>query len=217
MNATTRACALTAALSVFAAGCASQSTTRPIRPIDPRLHVGEMGTRTNFELQTLVASQEPRTASAERPATDDRRERKRKKSVTRPIFWTGIVLSVIGGAGTIAFGTIGVITERQLVGALYNDLDPSTTDRTFTESDLDTLETRGDTVNALAIASVIIGLVGMTMAVTSYGYDYTHCGPLAPKRRNCEAAGYDVPAAKGSEQARLSPSAEGPAPAASPQ
>ncbi len=207
-RALTHAAALAVALSLPLSGCAnSQVTARPITRVDPRLNVGEMGTRTSFELRTLVAAdQDPLPASGERePADEPRRERSKKKSATKPIFIAGVILSAVGGIGTLAFGTGGLIVERQLTDRLYNRLDPEKSADAFTEQEYNDLEKVGELMNVLAITSVVIGLVGMTMAVTAYGYDYTHCGSLAPKRRRCEDAGYALMPPRPRGQATLDP------------
>ena len=43
---------------------------------------------------------------------------------------------------------------------------------------------------AISLAPSLIARLGPLigggiMAATTYGYDYTHCGPLAPKKRRC--------------------------------
>ena len=203
-----RVSALAVALTLPLAGCAnSQVGGQSIARVDPRLNVGEMGTRTNFELRTLVADQDPLPAAGGESGPADAPRRKRasgKKSATKPIFIAGIILSAVGGIGTLAFGTGGLIVERQLTSRLYDSLGPIEDRETFTEEEYNDLKGIGDVMNALAITSVVVGLVGMSMAVTAYGYDYTHCGVLAPKRRGCEDAGYALTPARAG-QATLDP------------
>jgi hypothetical protein len=189
-----RATALALALSVTVAGCASARAT-PVPVIDARLHVGEMGTRTNFELRQLVAQSSPAPQGASDDFAPPKKKKKKKKEkwASTPIFWVGVVLSVVGASGTIAFGTGGLLIEKDLTSKLYDSLGPVDEREMFSEAEYNELNDRGQVFNALAITSVVVGLVGMVMSVSAYGYEYTHCGPLAPKRRRCEEAGYRPP------------------------
>ena len=198
MTGSATALVVAVAVTVVSAGCAT--TPREAIPrIDPRLHVGEMGTRSNFELREIIATTEtlPAADASGRPIQDGPpRRAKKKKNVTVPVFWAGVILGIIGGAGTVAFGAGGLITEKQLTNSLYDSLGPEGDREVFTEEDYNTLNDRGELFNTLAVTSVVIGLVGMTMALAAFGHDYTHCGPLAPEKRQCEAAGYSPPAKK---------------------
>jgi hypothetical protein len=104
------------------------------------------------------------------PGEPDKRQRARKA-----LFWTGIVFTAIGGAGTIGFAAAGEGTENQLANG-YED-------GTLTRARDDQLRTRGEIMNGLAIGSAGLTLVGIAFAAIAYGVDYTRCGTLAKRRR----------------------------------
>jgi hypothetical protein len=104
------------------------------------------------------------------PAEPDKRQRARTG-----LFWTGIVLTAVGGGGTIAFAAVGEGTEDQLNRA-YGD-------GSLTRARRSQLEDRGEIMNGLAIGSAALTLVGIALASIAYGVDYTRCGKLAKRRR----------------------------------
>lgn len=179
MNAarTSSRAALVATLTLTTA-CAGLEGPPPARTLDSRLLVGNMGTRNSFELRNQPA--EPRPAE---PRTADNQ---RKRPVTPILFWLGIGLTAVGGASTIATASAGFATQRQLANG-YRD--------NISAEDARNLESRGAGLQKAAIASAIVTVIGALIAVTTYGYDWTHCGPLAPKKRRdtappgrCQAA-----------------------------
>ncbi|MCA9587379.1 MAG: hypothetical protein KC657_18760 [Myxococcales bacterium] len=177
-----RPLALALAASLVTSACASAGPA-PVPRIDPKLHVGEMGARTNFELRAMVASE-----AAPLPSSDDRGDkRKKSRKVTPALFWTGVILGSVGGAGALGFGIAGVVTERNINNSFDDSINGGAG---LSKAEFDRLRNQGDTMNTLAITSAVVGLVGLALAVIVYGHDYTTCGPLAPKRRRCEEAGY---------------------------
>lgn len=144
------------ALSTACAGLEPPSTLR----IDPSLNVGNMGTRNSFELRNAS------TASDPAPTT--------RRPVTPVLFWVGIGLTAVGG-GTLIGSAAGASATRSQLRTAYDD--GTSVDRVHE------LERRGSSLNKVSIAGAVLMVAGAIMALTSYGYDYTRCGPLAPKRR----------------------------------
>ncbi len=160
-------------LSTACAGLQPQASTR----LDPRLaslNIGNIGVRNSYELRNAspVAGRE----AANMPV-DDTRPRERRP-VTPVLFWLGIGLTAVGGAGTIGTAAAGYGTQRQISGDYRGSA---------SAEEVQTLERRGDALNKATIAGVVITVIGAVMALTSYGVDYTRCGPLAPKRRRATA------------------------------
>ncbi len=104
------------------------------------------------------------------PGEPDRRQRARTG-----LFWTGIVLTAIGGAGLIAFSAAGEGIEDSLHRG-YRDGD-------LTRERDDKLRNRGEIMNGLAIGSAALTLVGVAFATIAFGVDWTRCGKLAKRRR----------------------------------
>lgn len=141
--------------------------------IDPRLNVGNMGERSDFELRT-EAAMAARAGQSSAPDTQPGA----RKPVTPVLFWLGIGMVAVGGVGTIGTASAGYATQRQLSNG-YRD--------TATASEVQDLEKRGANLNKASIAGAVIAVVGAVLALTSYGVDYTRCGPLAPQRRRATA------------------------------
>lgn len=161
---------LVAALSLSTA-CAGLEP-QPVR-LDARLaslNIGNMGVRNSYELRnaTPIAGRATETAPV-----DDTRPRERRP-ITPVLFWLGIGLTAVGGVSTIGTAAGGYATQRQLSDDYRGS---ASTD------EIQTLERRGSALNKATIASVVVTVVGAVLALTSYGVDYTRCGPLAPKRR----------------------------------
>ncbi len=131
--------------------------------IDPRLNVGNMGARNSFELRNAVGS-----GGQSDPAPTTRRP------VTPVLFWIGIGLTAAGG-GTLIGTAAGAAATRDQLRTAYSD--GTTVER------VDELERRGANLNKISIVGAVLMVAGAIMSLTSYGYDYTRCGPLAPKRR----------------------------------
>ncbi len=159
-------------LSTACAGFETGASISPIR-IDPRLNVGNMGVRNNYELR----NSNPLAARASDSVTVDSNDRARRP-VTPVLFWLGIGLTIVGGAGTIGTAAAGYGTERQLRGDFGGSV---------TVEDVRTLENRGKALNSATIAGVVVTVIGAVLAMTTYGVDYTRCGPLAPKKRRATA------------------------------
>lgn len=159
-------------LSTACAGLQPQASTR----LDPRLaslNIGNIGVRNGYELRNA-------SPVAGRDATmpvDDARPRERRP-VTPVLFWLGIGLTAVGGAGTIGTAAAGYGTQRQISSDYRGSA---------TAEELHTLERRGAALNKATIASLVVTVIGAVLALTSYGVDYTRCGPLAPKRRRATA------------------------------
>lgn len=152
---------LAAVLSLSTA-CASLEPQTSL-PLDRRLNVGNMGTRNSFELRNAVGSAESDPA----PTTT-------RRPVTPLLFWIGIGLTAAGGGTLIGSAAAAAATRSQLRTA-YDD--------GTTVARVDELERRGSNLNKISIAGAVLMVAGAIMSLTSYGYDYTRCGPLAPKRR----------------------------------
>jgi len=133
--------------------------------LDPRLNVGNMGARNSFELRNAVGSGEP---------TSDPGPRTARRPVTPILFWIGVGLTAAGGGTLIGSAAAAAATRSQLRTA-YDD--GTTVQR------VDELERRGTVLNKISVAGAVLMVAGAIMSLTSYGYDYTRCGPLAPKRR----------------------------------
>jgi hypothetical protein len=160
--------ALTAGLALTTA-CAGLESPQPARVLDARLMVGNMAARNSFELRNQPA--EPRPADA-------RVDTERRRPVTPILFWLGIGMTAVGGVSTVATGAAGFATQRQIING-YRD--------NITVEDRRTLEDRGYTLNKITIASAVVTVIGAVLTAVVYGYDYTNCGPLAPKRRRDNA------------------------------
>lgn len=161
--------ALAALLSLTCA-CASLQPAAQI-DIDPRLNVGNMSERNGFQLRTAAAS------ASDSSTTPDTAPSSRRP-VTPILFWLGIGLAAVGGVGTIGTASAGFATQRQISNG-YRD--------GANVSDIHDLEDRGGKLNKASIAGAAIAVIGAVLAITSYGIDYTRCGPLAPKRRRATA------------------------------
>lgn len=155
---------LVAALALSTA-CATFEAPSAPRVIDARLNVGNMGTRNAFELRNQPS--EPRQTDA-----------KPRRPVTPILYWLGIGMLAVGGATAIGTGAAGYATKRQLKNGY---------DGSLTAEDTRTLETRGEGLNKAMIAGAVVGIIGAALAITTFGIDYTRCGPVAPKRRRQNA------------------------------
>ena len=163
---------LVAVLTLSTACAGLEPPTR--MQLDPRLNVGNMGERSNFELRTEAAM----AARAGQTSTAPDTQPGARKPVTPVLFWLGIGMLAVGGVGTIGTASAGYATQRQLSNG-YRE--------TANASEVQDLEKRGANLNKASIAGAVLMVAGAIMAITSYGYDYTRCGPLAPKRRRANA------------------------------
>ncbi len=154
--------------------CATFEAPGRDAPIDSRLHiVPVLAARTSIEADSAPATSDTSDTSD----TDNGRSGKRV-TATHAVLWTGVVLASLGGAGLIGFGATGLATDRKLIRGYEED--------GLTHEEQDTLIERGEAMNTATIISASVGLLGALIAVTAYGVEYTKCGRLAPKRRNCD-------------------------------
>lgn len=154
---------LTAGLALTTA-CAGFEP-QPTRVLDSRLMVGNMGLRNSYELRNQPA--EPRPADS--PVAVQRR-----RPITPILFWLGIGMTAVGGVSTVATASASYATQRQIANGYQTNI---------SAREVDDLVTRGGNLRSASIASAVVTVIGALLAATTYGYDYTHCGPLAPKRR----------------------------------
>ena len=158
---------LVAALAALTTACASFAPPSP-RVTDARLSlVPVLAARTAFESE-----------EAGRGGDRDDAPRARREP-SEAVFWAGVIIASIGGAGALGMGTAARITERQVVAGFEGD--------GLSRERLDTLNDRGKALNRATIVSGAIGLAGALMAATAYGIEWTKCGKLAPERRRCAA------------------------------
>lgn len=156
------------AVLTLSTACAGLEPPTSLR-LDRSLNVGNMGTRNSFELRNGVGVGDPEPARD--PARDSPRAR---RPVTPLLFWIGIGLTAAGG-GTLIGTAAGAAATRNQLQTAYSD--------GTTAGRIDELEQRGANLNKVSIAGAVLMVAGAIMALTTYGYDYTRCGPLAPKRR----------------------------------
>jgi hypothetical protein len=161
---------LVAVLSLSTA-CAGLEPSTSVR-LDPRLNVGNMGAHNSYELRNGLIAR----AEANAPVADS--SPRQRRPVTPILFWLGIGLTVVGGVGTIGTASAGYATQRQISSGFAGNI---------SADELRELNKRGDALNKASIASAAITVIGAILALTTYGVDYTRCGPLAPKRRRVTA------------------------------
>jgi hypothetical protein len=123
---------------------------------------------------TSATSPPPTDMQPDAPLDDPGEPDKRQRARTA-LFWTGIALVAIGGAGIIGFSAIGEATEDKL----HNGYD----DGSLTRARDDQLRTRGELMNGLAIGSAALAIVGLAFSSIAFGVVWTRCGKLAKRRR----------------------------------
>ena len=157
------------AVLTLSTACAGLEPPTSMR-VDRSLNVGNMGSRNSFELRNGVGVGDPA------PASDSARDSapRARRPVTPLLFWIGIGLTAAGG-GTLIGSAAGAAATRNQLQTAYSD--------GTTAGRIDELEHRGANLNKVSIAGAVLMVAGAIMALTTYGYDYTRCGPLAPKRR----------------------------------
>jgi hypothetical protein len=166
---------LTASATV--SGCA---TAPPPRMLSADLHIGSLDDRTSFELDD---SGKQGSGSAAREGDDDLddidegTDTPKKQRVRRLLYLTGLGAIGFGIVGTVGFGIGGRIVQAQMKNG-YEDGD-------LTREREDQLSTTGTVMNALAITSAVVGIVGLITAATVYGIDHARCGELRPRRKQC--------------------------------
>ncbi|MBA3544971.1 MAG: hypothetical protein H0T76_00660 [Nannocystis sp.] len=155
------------AVLTLSTACAGLEPPMSLR-VDRSLNVGNMGARNSFELRNGVGVGDPE------PASDSSDSPRARRPVTPLLFWIGIGLTAAGG-GTVIGSAAGAAATRNQLRTAYSD--------GTTAARIDELEQRGSNLNKVSLAGAVLMVAGAIMAITTYGYDYTRCGPLAPKRR----------------------------------
>ena len=153
-------------------GCVT-APTMTARPLPADLQIGAMSQRTAFELDDGV---ETSTSAEELPAEEapDSEKKKRRRKV---LFALGVGATGFGLLGWTGFGIGGRVVQ----GQLSNGYD----DGSLTREREDTLTTRGEVMNGLAIGSAVVALAGALFTATVYGIDHARCGDLPPRRKQC--------------------------------
>ncbi|MBC8067457.1 MAG: hypothetical protein IAG13_03910, partial [Deltaproteobacteria bacterium] len=106
----------------------------------------------------------------------------KQQRVRTGLFWTGVALTVIGGAALLATGIGGRVTQGQLSTGYKEE--------SLTHAREKTLRDRGDLFNALAGASGGVMIVGAGVTAITFGIDYSRCGTIAKrKRKDCKRKG----------------------------
>jgi hypothetical protein len=109
-------------------------------------------------------------ATVDRPAEPDKAQRRRNG-----LFWAGVALTAIGGAGVIGLGVGGRVTQAQIAKG-YDDDD-------LTHAREKELRDRGEGMNIGAATSGAVGILGVALFSIALGVDYVRCGTLTTKRR----------------------------------
>jgi hypothetical protein len=161
-------------------GCASVQPTIVAAP-DPASMYGAKVHRTAFEDPTAAAAPTtaPAVASGPAPADDSPSNDPSKEQRTRTgLFWGGVGALALGGAMLTAFGIGGRVTQAQLKNG-YDDGD-------LTYSREEKLRDRGSAFNKVAAAGAGLAVVGLAVTAIVYGIDYSRCGTLAKRRKDCK-------------------------------
>jgi len=171
--------ALTVAIAM-AVGCASAPTltTAP----DPARMYGAVAHRTAFEegqgAQAPVAEPAPVAGPTPRAPTDVTEPEKGQGARTG-IFWAGVAATALGAAMLTGFGIGGRVTQAQLEDG-YGDGDLSYARE-------EKLRDRGTVFNQVAGAGAGIAIVGIAVTAIVYGVDFSRCGTLAKRRKDCKS------------------------------
>ena len=91
------------------------------------------------------------------------------------LFWTGVTLAAVGGAGVLGFGIAGRVTQGQIAKGYDDDSLSHARERE--------LRDRGDAMNIGAATTGAIGILGIAVFSIVLGVDYVRCGTLTTKRR----------------------------------
>jgi hypothetical protein len=95
------------------------------------------------------------------------------------LFWTGLVLTIVGGATLLGAGISGRITQGQLTRGYDQESLSHTREKT--------LRDRGEVSNALAAAGGGVMIVGAGLTAITFGIDYSRCGNISKrKRKDCK-------------------------------
>jgi hypothetical protein len=155
--------------AALALSTACATTTADLPQPDRRLaSIGNLGTRSNFEIRTLYAAQDPA------PPVRDQSSR-RRRPVTPVLFYLGVTVAALAGGAAIATSAASYGLRRKLDDNYFeNGFDYDEYNRTV------------DNGNRLSKASWGLGFTAFAfaaMALIAYSVDWSRCGPLAPKRR----------------------------------
>jgi hypothetical protein len=147
------------------AACIACSTapSTSYRTIDPGLMVGRSAEPAPFE-----GRDDPDIADPVDPG--------RHQKARTIVFWTGVAMAAVGGAGTIGFAATGRAFEHKLARGYETSL---------TRAEEERYQNRGELMNGLAVGSGAVGLVGLLTAAVALGIDYTLCGKIAKRRKGC--------------------------------
>ncbi len=161
-------------------GCASVQPTIVAAP-DPASMYGAKVHRTAFEDPTAAAAPTaaPAVASGPAPADHGSSDDPAKEQRTRTgVFWGGVGALALGGGMLTAFGIGGRVTQAQLKNG-YEDGD-------LTYAREEKLRDRGTAFNKVAAAGAGLAIVGLAVTAIVYGIDYSRCGALAKRRKDCK-------------------------------
>lgn len=148
---------------------ACATTTVDLPQPDRRLaSLGNLGARSNFEIRTLYAAQDPAPAPADQKS-------ERRRAVTPVLFYLGVTVAALAGGATIATGTASYGLRRKLDDNYFKD--------GFTYDEYNRTVERGDRLSKAAWGLGFTAVAFAAMALISYSVDWSRCGPLAPKRR----------------------------------
>lgn len=175
-----RSTAFTALVVASSLGCASVQPSLAAAP-DPATMYGAKVHRTAFEDPTAAAepTTAPAVASGPTPADRSHEPDPAKEQRTRTgLFWGGVGALAVGGAMLTAFGIGGRVTQAQLKNG-YDDGD-------LTYAREDELRDRGSAFNKVAAAGAGLAVVGLAVTAIVYGIDYSRCGTLAKRRKDCK-------------------------------
>ena len=176
---------LLAGVLALSSACAAAPLELPAP--DRRLaSIGNLGTRSSFEIRTLHAAPDP---AAPRDAGKTKVRAKRRQA-TPVLFYLGIVVAALAGGSAIATSAASFGLRRKLDNNYFTD--------GFTTEEYGRTVTNGDRLSKASFGLGFTAAAFAGMALIAYSVDWSRCGPLAPKRRRdaapagrCEA--YDAP------------------------
>ncbi len=187
MNAAVRLPALLVSASLLgttvgSTGCTSMpmtsmTTAAPLRSVPADFQMGRLSERTAFENDELSSGSTAPVAPNDGDGGSDPdadSQAARAQRTRRGLFLGGVIAAGVGGAGAIAFGAAGQITENRLDDGYGDGL---------TRSEESDFQDRGEAMNGVAIGSAVIALVGLSLTAIVLGVDYTRCGNLIKRRR----------------------------------
>lgn len=168
-RAAARMSALVTATTLLASGCAGLVE-------GPRVVAVDLD-RPEMQRFDVVRSM----TTLERDSRIDTGSEARSRSVTPPLFWSGIAVGSLGAVGTVGFAIAGRMAKDDL-NAMYEEGSGSLEER-------NRIRDRGETWNALVVTSAALMAAGYALALITYAVDWNRCGVLAEKKRKCKATG----------------------------